>query len=1386
MLFLLPLVLFWAVTVGPYTLIPADILFQYAPWAADAGALGVGKPQNHLLADLVLENWQWKRFMIDSVRAGELPLWNPYLFAGVPFLAAGQHSALYPPSLLYYVLPLEKAYGWYTVLNLAIAGWCMFALLRGYALRHGSALFGAVAFQLSGFFVGQVVFQMMIGAAAWLPLVLLACDGIIERRAPLRAAGWMLLGALALAMVVLAGHIEILVYTLLVAGLYAAHRLFWRWFQRSRALPDLAQLIAPALALLAMVGLGLALAAIQLIPLYELVSVNFRSARTEFAQVLSYGFPKSLGWMRWLLPNFFGSEAQRSYFDVFSWALQTPATNDGYTFWNNGARWKNSVEGAAYVGVLTLVLAVSAAFAALRGGRVSLLRRVDAQSPSLPPTGFFIVLAMLSLAFVFGTPLYAILYYGLPGINQLHSPFRWVFPLTLCLSGLAAIGLQQAMHAAWAQRVGRLCMALAAGALAAVLLLRVVWPLPEPAIARALALLKLDAEGYTSQLFFSIQAVNLLHFCLALGVGGLCLVWLARSGRAWPAVLVLAVDCMAAWWGFNPRADQALLRHVPAPLAFLLQDQSQWRLITLDAGGKPLNANAGWMFGVQDARGYDSIIPKQYVDYMRLIAPQDELPYNRIAPLRKREQLESPLLDLLNVKYVLTEKVVEPPVAGLNKVFEGNGTLIYENTRVLPRAFILPLTAGMLTDDFGFVAQSNDPRKFVMIDASCGVTDIGCLIPRAAEPKPATITSYRNNEVWVDLAINQSSWLILADSYFKGWRAYVRPLGAGQDAEREVDILPANGNFRAVRLDVPAAEIALPGNAAFGNVAQTRPSHAYTVRFKYAPDSVRLGAFVSAIAGVMLVFATAVLIWRVRSTGTASISAGHDDSHAGISLQRVARNSLTLTALSMLARVIDMAFALIMLRYLGPEGNGKFTFAVVLVSWFEILMNFGLNTFLVRDVARDKTHAARYFWRTTLLRLQLALFAAPLVVLVIVAFRGIASLRPEQGITPDTEMTIALLVLSQLPGSLAAGLSALFFAHERAEVPAAFSIVTALVKVVLGAIALVAGAGIVGLAAVSIIGNMVTMIALAAAARHQFGFRFDLAGLRDGQGEAQPHARKTVLRESFPLMINHLLSTIYWQVDVLLLSALRDKTTVGLYRSGYKYVDAFNIIPSLFTQSLFPAMSRMAGKEDASKSFARTYVLAVKLLLALALPLSVSVSFLAEPLITFLGGRAFLPAGAIALAIVIWHMPIGWINSVTNYALIATGQQRLLTRAFIGAVAFNIIANLFAIPLWGYVGAAIVTALSEVAQLITFYVYVRRFIIRVNWLRVLGAPMLAAGLMAVSAGLGALQGAVLPGLLIGIMLYVLCVFALRAFDADELALLAPLVPVKVRARLGLA
>ncbi len=112
----LPLALFGQTTIGTRTLLPADNLYQWEPWASYAEQVGVGVPHNELLSDLLIENYAWKRFILASFRqpgglTNRLPLWNPYLWAGAPFLADGQHSAMYPFSLLFYVLPLEEAYG---------------------------------------------------------------------------------------------------------------------------------------------------------------------------------------------------------------------------------------------------------------------------------------------------------------------------------------------------------------------------------------------------------------------------------------------------------------------------------------------------------------------------------------------------------------------------------------------------------------------------------------------------------------------------------------------------------------------------------------------------------------------------------------------------------------------------------------------------------------------------------------------------------------------------------------------------------------------------------------------------------------------------------------------------------------------------------------------------------------------------------------------------------------------------------------------------------------------------------------------------------------------------------------------------------------------------
>jgi O-antigen/teichoic acid export membrane protein len=267
-------------------------------------------------------------------------------------------------------------------------------------------------------------------------------------------------------------------------------------------------------------------------------------------------------------------------------------------------------------------------------------------------------------------------------------------------------------------------------------------------------------------------------------------------------------------------------------------------------------------------------------------------------------------------------------------------------------------------------------------------------------------------------------------------------------------------------------------------------------------------------------------------------------------------------------------------------------------------------------------------------------------------------------------------------------------------------------------------------------------------------------------------------------MLNHLLATLFFKVDVPLLkasqppeaifgaSAVKPETVVGYYSTAYRYIDAFNIVPAFFTASLFPALSRMATQHD--DALARTYTLAVKLMVMMALPLAVATTFLSTWM-AGLFGESFLPHSAIALAIMCWSMPIGWINSVTNFALIATNQQRALTRAFIIGLSFNVIANLILIPLFSYVAAAVVTIFSEIVEGAAFYVYVRKHIAPVNWVGVLARPFLATGVMATITFAFHMAGWTLVGLAIGLAAYCAVLWLSSALSAGERAILRPLV-----------
>jgi O-antigen/teichoic acid export membrane protein len=551
--------------------------------------------------------------------------------------------------------------------------------------------------------------------------------------------------------------------------------------------------------------------------------------------------------------------------------------------------------------------------------------------------------------------------------------------------------------------------------------------------------------------------------------------------------------------------------------------------------------------------------------------------------------------------------------------------------------------------------------------------------------------------------------------------------------ETELEIARADGNFRAVFLE----------------------EGAHRVRFKYTPMSVKLGLYGSFMAGVVLFLLVLYWLWGRFYRESA-------DDHA---VKRVAKNSLLPMGLQLVNRLIDFAFAMLMLRILAPEMAGRYTFAVLFIGYFDILVRFGLGTLLTREVAKDRQHGNRYLSTVTILRGLLWLTSLPLMTIVILVYAFFGQM------TPDIVAAIVLFAIGMIFSNLADGFSAVFYAYEKMEYPAAISTVTTVTRVSLGALVLLMGWGFVGLAGISIAANLVSATALGLLmVRHCFRPHF----------EWDRKSGKWMLGTSFPLMINLMLATIFFRIDVLLLKPMKGDTVVGYYSAALKYVDGLLIIPQYFTQAIFPLMSRYAA--TSRDSLMRAYVLSLRLLLIVALPIAAAMPFIAEGLIMVLGGSEYLPDSMIALQIIIWFLPFSFVNSVTQYVLIAIDQQRFLTRAFLIGVVFNITANLLVIPAYSYQGAAVVTILSELVLLGPFYYAVRKHLGPLPWISLFWQPTLASAIMAGVMWL--LRG--LPWLLlipVGGVVYLVVLALVGGFRQPDMDLLGRLVPVdRLKAR----
>ena len=499
-------------------------------------------------------------------------------------------------------------------------------------------------------------------------------------------------------------------------------------------------------------------------------------------------------------------------------------------------------------------------------------------------------------------------------------------------------------------------------------------------------------------------------------------------------------------------------------------------------------------YGLEDVRGYDSIIPKSYAAYMQRIQPQGDLLYNRIAPIYTTvdgkpnyDALDSRLLDLLGARYVVTTHTI--PNAGYELAYDQE-VKVYRNKDALPRAFVVGEAVAAADQTAALdLLQTIDPAQKVVIEGIAPET-----LPPPASPqlREARIAHRTNREVFVDVNVSDRGWLVLADGYFDGWKAYLRPFGvegegvtaSGESIEEQLPLYRADGAFRAVYLPKAGQ---------------------WTVRFVYSPRSLLLGIYASFLAVITLLLLLGWWAWGRYYRGERS------------EVGTVAKNSAVQMGMSLLSRGIDFAFAMLRLRVLSPTGEGSYAFAISFYGIFEIITRYGLGTLVMRDVAVDRTRARKYLTNTVTLRIGLWLATLPVMALVCWFYWAVLG-----KLDVATAQAIALFAAALLFANVSDAISAVFNAFEKMEYPAGISTAIAVAKVALGALVLLPPLewGFVGLAGVSLVMNIVQMIWLYIVLRQKILVPEPRSGGAEEQRSGGTEGRRRALSLNLGLNLN--------------------------------------------------------------------------------------------------------------------------------------------------------------------------------------------------------------------------------------------------------------------------
>jgi len=391
-------------------------------------------------------------------------------------------------------------------------------------------------------------------------------------------------------------------------------------------------------------------------------------------------------------------------------------------------------------------------------------------------------------------------------------------------------------------------------------------------------------------------------------------------------------------------------------------------------------------------------------------------------------------------------------------------------------------------------------------------------------------------------------------------------------------------------------------------------------------------------------------------------------------IQRITKNISILFVSQILTYIFGFFTLAYTARYLGVAGYGTLSFALAFTGIFSVFMDLGLNTYTIREVARKKSLAEDYIANISLIKILLGLIT--FIIIIIIAYI--------LGYNHQTVQIVAFIALYTIFSAFSQLFYAVFQANEKMEYPSLGNIISSILLLIGVFVAMYYGFNIYQFSQIyTFTGAIVLIYAIL-----MYSWRFNFPKI-----QFEWNMWKCLIKEAWPFAITGISINLYLYIDTIILSLIQGQEAVGFYNAAYRLIMVFLFIPVIFNNALFPLMSQffISSKEALNLTFDKLF----KIMILIGFPISTGTVLIANKVIMLIYGTQYEGA-VIALQILIWSTFLIFARSPFERLLESSNKQLLVTKIFILGVLFNTISNIMFIPLFSYVGAALITVLTDV------------------------------------------------------------------------------------------